>query len=299
MTASLLAIDLGTARIKFGVLDDDGTYRLVQSADGQTVFPEPGGAIQEPDRIMRACIDGLKQCAPAIRCPAGLVLTGQMGGPIIVAERGAALTEWITAMDSRCRDSSRALKRAAGSRIRRISTSVPFQAERIHWIQQSRTLPESCWAFLPPAYVATQLAAEGRRASFCERTCAGWSGLADVVALRWDDELAATANGWTQRLDGQKVVDLAEGACDGPAVMARRRRPGRIYSGRRKSVRCRGPGTGSDGPTPARRDNQPGSARSGALKETLATLSAGAPDASRVERDRCVKLLDGNTWPMS
>jgi sugar (pentulose or hexulose) kinase len=144
MTASLLAIDLATTRSNFGVLDDDGTYRLVHSADGQTVLPEPGGAIQEPDRLMRACIDGLKQCAAAIRCPAGLVLTGQMGGPIIVDERGAALTEWITAMDSK-----------------------------------------------------------------------------------------------------------------------------------------------------------PRNARCGALKETLATLSAGAPDASRVERDRCVKLLDGNTWPMS
>jgi hypothetical protein len=42
-----------------------------------------------------------------------------------------------------------------------------------------------------------------------------------------------------------------------------------------------------------------GSYRLGALQETLATLSAGAPDASRVERDRHVKLLDGNTWPMS
>jgi len=299
MTASLLAIDLGTTRIKFGVLDDDGTYRLVHSADAQTVFPEPGAAIQEPDRVMRACIDGSKRCAAAIRRPAGLVLTGQMGGAIIVDERGAALTEWITAMDSRCRDSRRALRRAAGPRIRQISTSAPFQAERIHWIQQSRTLPESCRALLLPAYVATQLAAEGRGASFCERTCAGWSGLADVVAMRWDDELAAAANGSTQRLDGQQVVDLAEGGCDGPAVMARRRRPARIYSGRRKSVRCQGPGMRSDGRTPARRDNQPGSGRSGALQETLATLSAGAPDASRVERDRHVKLLDGNTWPMS
>jgi hypothetical protein len=240
MTASLLAIDLGTTRIKFGVLDDERTYRLVHSADAQTVFPEPGAAIQEPVRVMRACIDGSKRCAAAIRRPAGLVLTGQMGGAIIVDERGAALTEWITAM-----------------------------------------------------------AAEVRGASFCERRCAGWSGLADVVAMRWNDELAAAANGSTQRLDGRQVVDLAEGECDGPAVMARRRRPARIYSGRRKSVRCQGPGMRTDGRTPARRDNQPGSGRSGALQETLATLSAGAPDASRVERDRHVKLLDGNTWPMS
>jgi hypothetical protein len=42
-----------------------------------------------------------------------------------------------------------------------------------------------------------------------------------------------------------------------------------------------------------------GNARSGAMKETLATLSAGAPGASCVERDRHVKLLDGNIWAMS
>jgi hypothetical protein len=202
MTTSLLV----ATRIKFGVLDDDGTYRLVHSADGQTVFPEPGAAIQEPDHVMRVCIDGLKQCAAAIR-----------------------------------------------------------------------------------------LAPEGRRATFFERTGAGWSVLADVVAMRWDYELTAAANGWTQRLDGQKVVDLAEGECDGPAVMERRRRPAGIYCGRHKSVRCQGPAMGSDGRTPARQDDQRGSARSGALKEILATLSAGAPDASRVERERHVKLLDGNT----
>jgi hypothetical protein len=55
----------------------------------------------------------------------------------------------------------------------------------------------------------------------------------------------------------------------------------------------------ANGQTVGKRDNQPGNARSGAIKETLVTLSAGAPDASCVERDRHVKLLEGNTWPMS
>jgi FGGY family of carbohydrate kinases, N-terminal domain len=278
MTASLLAIDVGTTRINFGVLDDDGTYRLVHSADGQTVFPEPGAAIQEPDRVMRACIDALKQCAAATRRPAGLVLTGQMDGAIIVDERGAALTEWITAMDSRCRDSSR----AAESRIRRISTSAPFQAGRIHWIQQSGTLPESCRALLLPAYVATV----GRVWPTPSR-CVGtmnlprrrMGGRNDWTARRLSIWLMANVTGlplW--RVDADQLEFTLVGA---------------------NLFVARGLGMGTDGRIPARRDNQPGNARSGAIKEPLATLSAGAPDASCVERDRHVKLLDGNTWPMS
>ncbi len=41
MTASLLAVDLGTTRIKFGVLDDDGASRLVHSVGDQTFSPSP------------------------------------------------------------------------------------------------------------------------------------------------------------------------------------------------------------------------------------------------------------------
>jgi|SRR5271165_2293657 len=134
MTASLLAIDVGTTPINFGVLDDDGTYPLVHSADGQTVFPEPGAAIQEPDRV------------PLWRVDADQLEFTLVGANLFVA---------------------------------------------------------------------------------------------------------------------------------------------------------RGLGMGTDSRIPARRDNQPGNARSGPIKETLATLSAGTPDASCVERDRHVKLLDGNTWPMS
>ncbi len=147
---------------------------------------------------MAACLDGLKRCAAATQRPEALVLTGQMGGLIVVDARGAALTPWITAMDARCRNSSRALTDAVGPRIRKISTSAPFQAERIHWLQQSGGLPDDCLALLLPAYVASRLAAQGLAAAFCERTCTGWSGLADVVAMRWDDELVAAAN-WSPR----------------------------------------------------------------------------------------------------
>jgi xylulokinase len=224
MTACLLAIDLGTTRIKFGALDASGSFRLIHSAEA-TVFPEPGAAIQEPDGVTRACIDGLQRCAAAFGRAEGLVLTGQMGGVVVVDRDGAAVTPWITAMDARCRESTLTLRRAAGSRIRQLSASAPFQAERIHWLRRSTDLPDGCLALLLPAYVASQLAAEGRRAAFCERTCAGWSGLADVVALRWDDELAAAADWSSRRLPpivatGAEVGTLSRAAATATGLPA-------------------------------------------------------------------------------
>jgi len=147
----------------------------------------------------------------------GVGADGPDGGLIVVDVRGAALSPWITAMDSRCGDSSRALTDAVGPRIRRLSTSAPFQAERIHWLQQSGGLPDDCMALLLPAYVASRLAARGLAAAFCERTCtAGRAG--DVVAMQWDDELVAAANWSPHKLP--RIV--ATGA---PWARFRRRRP--------------------------------------------------------------------------
>jgi xylulokinase len=199
MTGPLLVVDLGTSRIKFGLLTIRGTFELVFTGSSPSDFPEPGAAVQHPDQIMRICVAGLKRCADAASNIEGIVLTGQMGGLILVDRHGHACTPWFTAMDTRCAASSRLLHRLAGPRIRQLAACQPIQAERIHWAKRTQQAPPSGMALLIPAFVATQLAREGVGAAYCDRTSLGWTGLANVQRVCWSEELTQVAE-WS--IDG-------------------------------------------------------------------------------------------------
>jgi len=187
---ALLAIDLGTTRIKFGTLASDGSFRVLHSVAAPTAFPCPGAAVQDTAQVLARCMEGLRLCADAVPVPEALVLTGQMGGLVIVDEHAKPCTPWVTAMDTRCSYERALLPRL---RIRALSAATPFQAERILWVQGLQTLPRRAIALLLPAFIATQLAREAIAAAFCERTSLGWTGLADVVRARWDDILVGAA----------------------------------------------------------------------------------------------------------
>lgn len=201
MSKSLIAVDCGTSRIKFGFLDAGGGFRLVHAVPSPLARDEPGAATQDPRRVVQMCLDGLRRCAAEAPRPQAVVLTGQMGGVIVVDRRGEALTPWLTSMDTRCGAESQALRREAGARIWRLSASEPQQAERLRWLLRAGMVPAgAALALLLAPFVAVHLAAEGLAAAYCERTCIGWTGFADVVAERWDDELARAAHWSVDRL---------------------------------------------------------------------------------------------------
>jgi xylulokinase len=194
LSRSILAIDLGASRIKFGVLNESGVFAEIHALPAPVAHPEPGATVQDPRQIVQACLEGLKRCAAVAIKPQAVVLTGQMGGVMVVDRQGGALTPWITNMDSRGQGEAAALQREVGARVRRLTASAPEQAPCLRWIRQAGTLREEpALALLLAPYLATQLAAGGLDAAFCDRTCIGWSGLADVASLSWDDELARAA----------------------------------------------------------------------------------------------------------
>jgi xylulokinase len=196
MTATLLAIDLGTTRIKIGLLRRDGEFRLLHAAPAPTVHPEPGVAIQEPGRVLAACLEGLRLAAAETPSPEGLVLTGQMGGLIVVDARGEARLPWITGMDTRCREAGESLRREAGERIRQLSSCAPQMAERVRWAREIGVeYEDGMLALLLPAYIATYLADGGLAAAYYDRPSTCWSGFADMTEGRWDADLCAAA-GW-------------------------------------------------------------------------------------------------------
>lgn len=197
---TILAVDLGTTRIKFGLLSNAGDFMVVDAAPAPIAHPEPGATVQHPDRVIRICLEGLKRCAAA-QHPQALVLTGQMGGAIVVDRGGAALTPWLTNMDNRCRPAALALRKEIGARLWRLTASAPEQAQYLRWLRQTGQVADSTsLALLLAPFVAIQLSRDGLAAAYCDRTCTGWSGLADVVAGAWDDELARAAFWSTEQL---------------------------------------------------------------------------------------------------
>lgn len=196
MTGSLLSIDLGTTRIKIGLLRRDGAFRLLHAAPAPTAYPEPGASIQDPEQVLAACLEGLRRSATKVPSPEALVLTGQMGGLIIVDAQGEACTTWITGMDTRCRAAGEALRRESGERIRQLTSCSPEVAERIRWAAGIGIgYQDGARALLLPAFIATRLAADGIAAAYYDRPSSCWSGMADMVESRWDDDLCRAA-GW-------------------------------------------------------------------------------------------------------
>jgi xylulokinase len=200
---AILAIDLGTSRIKVGRLTRGGEFRLVWAAPTPTTHTHPGAVEQDPARIVALCLEGLAHAAEANGVVEALVLTGQMGGLVLVDSGGGASSPWVPTMDTRCAADGTELRRGVGERVRRLCASAPQQAERLRWVVRAGPAAwhgHAALALVLAPYVATQLAAEGLAAAYCERTCTGWTGLADVQAQRWDADLVEAALWTVERL---------------------------------------------------------------------------------------------------
>ncbi len=101
---SFIALDLGTAFIKGAVLDTDGLrFNHLQ----RLPFPEPLPNLPplfceiDPGQIVAAVRALIGQLLPHAPQCAGVVMCGQMGGLVLVTERGQPLSNYISWRDQR------------------------------------------------------------------------------------------------------------------------------------------------------------------------------------------------------
>ncbi|MGY1634556.1 FGGY family carbohydrate kinase [Geodermatophilus sp. SYSU D01186] len=103
MNAVLLGADIGTSGLKLVALDASGAV-VAEGESGYDVDrPRPGWAETDPALWRRALDDALAQVAPALagRRVAGLGLSGQMHGVVLVDEAGVPLAPAVLWPDSR------------------------------------------------------------------------------------------------------------------------------------------------------------------------------------------------------
>jgi xylulokinase len=194
---TVVAVDLGTTRVKFGLLSRAGDIQLVHAAPAPVHRSEAYAAVQDPAELVEITLDGLSRCALATSAPRAVVFTGQMGGAVTVDATGTAVSPWVTAMDMRCAAARESPHRDVRERVRELSACAPFQAERLRWlVEDDPSLGEAALALLIAPYVALRLADEGIKAAFIDRTSLCWTGMADTARAMWDNRLALAA-GWS------------------------------------------------------------------------------------------------------
>jgi xylulokinase len=192
MPRKLLGIDVGTGGTRAVLLDEAG--RVAASATGDHApisAPQIGWAEQDPhDWWGATCLavkESLQRAAAGCEEIAGIGLTGQMHGMVLLDGAGEVLRPSIIWCDQRTDEQCRAITEKVGARRLIELTANPaltnFTLTKIWWVQQHE--PE-IWSrvrtvLLPKDYVRFQLT--GARA--CDVADASGTLLLDVANRRW------------------------------------------------------------------------------------------------------------------
>ncbi|ADB76764.1 xylulose kinase [Geodermatophilus obscurus DSM 43160] len=198
MTGVLLGADLGTSGVKVVALDPSGAV-LGEGESGYEVDrPRPGWAQTDPAVWRRALDDVLVQLAPALtgRRVAGLGLSGQMHGTVLVDDTGIPLGPAVLWPDSRAVaevDRWRALPDAARAAL--ANPLVPgMTGPVLAWLaaHEPELLRRAAAVVLPKDVLRASLV-PGADPRVTDRSDASATLLWDVVADGWSSEATAAA----------------------------------------------------------------------------------------------------------
>lgn len=197
MATRVLGIDVGTGGTRAVLLDETG--HVIASATGDHApisAPQIGWAEQEPRDWWRATCSAIKECLQLARISpddiAGVGLTGQMHGMVLLDAAGEVLRPAIIWCDQRTEAQGRAITEKIGaSRLIELTANpalTNFTLTKIWWVQQHEP---QVWArvrtvLLPKDYARFRMT--GARA--CDVADASGTLLFDVAHRRWSAPMA-------------------------------------------------------------------------------------------------------------
>lgn len=146
MTDCFLGIDLGTSSVKALVVDAAGQTRGMGGASYPVHHPEPGFAEQDPDDWWHGAVAAVRQATgwlPASHRVAGIGVTGQMHGTVMLGADDKPVTPAVIWSDQRSRRQVEALTKQIGlDRLIAITGSplaTGFQAATLAWFIQEKS----------------------------------------------------------------------------------------------------------------------------------------------------------------
>lgn len=196
MTKKLLGIDVGTTGTRAVLLDEAG--RVLSAADAEhapMTSPKVGWAEQDPQDWWRAARAAIKACLAKANVPAsdiaGIGVTGQMHGLVLLDAEGEVLRPSIIWCDLRTEEQCRAITERVGAhRLIELAANpalTGWTLPKIWWVRQHEP---AIWArarkiLLPKDYVRFRLTG----AFATDVADASGTLLFDVVNRRWSSPL--------------------------------------------------------------------------------------------------------------
>ena len=183
----IVGLDVGTTGVKAVAFGLDAARRELAIREYPLLQPAPGQQVQDPDAVIAASADALRECLRAVGSAevVGISLSAGMHGLVAFDGDGRPLTPLVTWADARAHDEARELHAAGEAACLHSSTGVP-----VH-----------------PMTPLTKLVWFGRHDPETWRRARWWGGLKDLL-LSW--------------LTGSLVTELSSASATGLLDMSTR-----------------------------------------------------------------------------
>ena len=195
MTTYLLGIDVGTSGIKALLVDAQGAVVAGATQSHPLSCPRPLWSEQSPQDWWRGTIHSIREVIGETGVEpgqiAGIGLTGQMHGLVLLDKGGAVLRPAILWNDQRTAAECAAITGRVGAKHVLKLTGNPvlpgFTAPKIEWVRrhEPHVFRRAAKALLPKDYIRHELTGE----FFSEVSDASGTSLFDVGRRRWSGEM--------------------------------------------------------------------------------------------------------------
>jgi xylulokinase len=195
MAAYLLGIDVGTSGSKAILIGADGAVKASATTEYPLYTPKPLWAEQDPSDWWAATVTSIKQVLEksgvAAADVAGVGLTGQMHGLVLLDAQGEVLRPCIMWNDQRTAAQCAAITEKVGlDNVLRLTGNpiLPgFTAPKIVWVRENepQVYEKAAKVLLPKDYVRYRLTG----GFFGEVSDASGTSMFDVGQRQWSDEM--------------------------------------------------------------------------------------------------------------
>ncbi len=196
----LLGIDVGTSGSKVVLTGDEGAVKAVAMFEYPMYTPRPSWVEQHPEDWWRSTVKGIKKVVSETRINteriAGIGLTGQMHGLVMMNGSGEVLRPCIMWNDQRSGRECREITEKVGERKALEYTGNPvlpgFTAPKIMWVKKNEpeVFGKTSRVLLPKDYVRYRLTGE----YLSDVSDASGTSLFDVSQRRWSNQMLDILN---------------------------------------------------------------------------------------------------------
>ena len=192
--AVVLGVDMGTTATKVVAFDASGRTHGAAMAAYPLLHPRPGEAVQDPETVLRAVVQSVREVAAQATAAGvrvvGLSCSGAMHSLLAVDGAGRPLTPALTWADERAAAQAERLRGAAGGLDLHRRTGTPLHPmaplPKLVWFREqdpSTFAAARRWAGLKD-YVLERLTG----AWVIDHSTASGTGMLDLETLDWDAE---------------------------------------------------------------------------------------------------------------